>query len=84
MPRRHLVDPQHCWFDTAYGHFYLRGWCHYREGPAGREECSDYRTFRLGRIGNLTVLPDKLPPTLPPARRYEVSYELAAEIARGG
>lgn len=84
VPRRHRVDPQHCWFDTTRGHFYLQGWCHYSEGPSGREDCADYRTFRLGRISNLAILPDKLPPTLPPARRYAVIYELAAEIARGG
>ena len=84
VPRRHRVDPQHCWFDAAYGHFYLQGWCHHSDGPEGRQDCGDYRTFRLGRISNLAILPDKLPPTLPPARRYEVIYELAAEIARGG
>ena len=83
-PRRHVVDPWECTFNAGYGHHYLYSWCHYTDGPNGRQECNDYRTYRLGRMSDLHILPHKLPPSPPPARRYEVIYQLAPEVARGG
>jgi hypothetical protein len=84
LTRRHVVDPYDLWFDPAHGHFYLRGWCHYSQDAAGRRDEEHYLTFRLGRISNLRLLPDRLPPTPPPAPHFAVLYELAPPIARLG
>ncbi len=84
VPRRHVVDPYEWYFDVARGHYYLRGWCHYTEGPPGRYEQHRYFHYRLGRIRDLRVLPNKLPPIPPSAPRYEVVYELVPKVARLG
>lgn len=84
VPRRHVVAPYELHFDTRRGHYYLRGWCHYVVGPQGRQEIGGRRDYRLGRITDLQVLPDKLPPFPPSARRYSVVYELTPQVARLG
>jgi len=85
VPRRHVVDPyEPPYFDTVRGHYYLRGWCHYIVGPLGRQEIGKYLDYRLGRMSDLQVLPNKLPPFPPPVRRYNVVYELTPQIARLG
>ncbi len=84
LPRRHVVDPYERYFDTVRGHYYLKGWCHYIVGPLGQQERGDYFYYRLGRISDLQVLPNRLPPFPPPARRYSVVYELTPQIARLG
>jgi len=84
VPRRHVADPHERYFDAARGHYYLRGWCHYTDGPLGRYEQGRYFYYRLGRIGDLQVLPDKMPPFAPSAPRYAVEYELTPRIARLG
>jgi predicted DNA-binding transcriptional regulator YafY len=84
VPRRHVVDPTERYFDTARGHYYLRGWCHYTAGPLGRREQRRYFDYRLGRISDVHVLPHKLPPFPPPAPCYAVEYELAPRVARLG
>lgn len=83
-PRRHVVDPWARYFDTARGHYYLRGWCHWSEGPKGRRPQNRYYVYRLGRIAGLQLRPEKLPPFPPPARRFAVEYELSAQVARLG
>ena len=84
VPRRHVVDPYERYFDTAGGHYYLRGWCHTSDGPLGRYEQRRYFDYRIGRIEELHVLPHKLPPFPPPAPRHELVYELAPQVARLG
>ncbi len=83
-PRTHIVDPYDRYFDTARGHYYLRGYCRRVEGPGGQNEPLRYITYRLGRILELTVLPDKMAPVAPAVRRYAVAYELTPEVARLG
>ena len=83
-PRRHVVDPHEHYFDTTRGHYYLRAYCRRVEGPNGREEPRRYITYRVGRILELQVLPQKMSPVPPAAPRYPVEYELAAEVARTG
>jgi len=75
-----VVDPYECYFDAARGHYYLRGWCHSIDGHSKRR----WSYYRLGRIIDLQVLPDKLPAVAPPARRYAVEYELSPIVARLG
>ncbi len=84
VPRRHVADPYERYFDTARGHYYLKGWCHYTDGPFGRHDQRKYFYYRLGRIADLQLLPNKLPPFPPSAPRYAVEYELTAKIARLG
>lgn len=85
QPRRHVVDiyepPR---FEASLGHYYVRGWCHYSVGPTDRLEVNGYIAYRLGRIRNLRLLSQKLPPTPPPARRYKVVYALTPVVARQG
>jgi predicted DNA-binding transcriptional regulator YafY len=84
VPRRHVVDPYGRFFDTVRGHYYLKGWCHYTDGPLGRYDQRHYFYYRMGRIAEVEVLPGKLPPFPPRARRYPVEYELAPAVARLG
>lgn len=81
-PRRHTIDPYEHYFER--GHQYLRGYCRSIDGPEGLYEPRAWYTYRLGRIADVTVLSQKLPPTPPPARTYDVVYELAPVIAKGG
>ena len=83
-PRRHVVDPYERFFDTVRGHYYLKGWCHYTDGPLGRYTQQKYFYYRLGRVRDLRVLPDKLPPIPPSAPRYRVEYILTPRVARLG
>lgn len=80
QPRRHVVDPYERYFDTQRGHYYLKGYCYYAEGPDGRDDVRSYVTYRLGRIENVQVLSNRLPPTPPPTRTYKVVYELSSEV----
>jgi predicted DNA-binding transcriptional regulator YafY len=84
QPRRHVVDPYDRYFDTARGHYYLRAYCRRADTPGGLEEPHCYITYRVGRILDLKVLPQKLSPVSPAAPRYEVVYELAPQVARLG
>jgi hypothetical protein len=86
VPRHHVVEPWERYFDTGRGHYYLRAYCLWRDGPDGPSEPHAYRHYRLGRIqaGSATVLPAKLPPAPRAARRYPAIYQLAPEIARLG
>ncbi|MDI7275108.1 MAG: WYL domain-containing protein [Anaerolineae bacterium] len=83
-PRRHVVDPWERYFDAGRGHYYLHGWCHYTLGPRGRREHGRYFDYRVGRISEVVLLPQKLPPSPPPAPCYTVEYELSPRIARLG
>jgi predicted DNA-binding transcriptional regulator YafY len=62
----------------------LRAYCRRVEGPEGTTYPEAHRTYRLGRIQAVEVLPEKLPPMAPSAPRYKVEYELAPQIARFG
>lgn len=83
IPRRHVVEfykePT-----FADGHYYIRGYCRYTDGPLGKHAMRRYFDYRLDRISNIFVLPNKLPPYPPRPKTYEVVYELSAEVARKG
>jgi len=81
QPRRHVVDPYELYFDTTRGHYYLRAYCRRCEGADDR---AGYITYRVGRILQLKVLPQKLSPVTPAVPRYAVEYELAPQVARTG
>ncbi len=82
-PRRHRVYPYKIYFHR--GHYYLHGYCLHVIRPDGRRvDRRRYIPYRLGRILELNVLPNKLPPEPPKARKYKVIYKLAPQIARGG
>jgi predicted DNA-binding transcriptional regulator YafY len=86
VPRHHVVEPWDLYFDAGRGHYYLRAYCLWRDGPDGPSEPRAYRHYRLGRIqaGSAMALPAKLPPAPRAARRYTAIYHLAPEIARLG
>jgi predicted DNA-binding transcriptional regulator YafY len=84
QPRRHTVEPWQRYFDSVRGHHYLRGYCRRVVEPGSEARPNRYLTYRLGRIANLELLPQKLPPFPPPSSRVELTYRLAPEIARLG
>ncbi len=84
-PRRHVADIyEPAYFDPERGHYYVYGYCHYAVTPTGRDRVENYIVYRLGRMQNLKLLPDKLPPSPPLPKQYPVRYWLAARVARGG
>jgi predicted DNA-binding transcriptional regulator YafY len=84
-PRRHIAQPWERYFDSTRGHDYLRGYCLATTSEAyGRIEQRRYMYYRLGRIRDLQVLPDKLPPAPPSVPMEPVTYRLAPQIARRG
>ena len=85
QPRRHLVEPWGRYFDSSRGHYYLRGYCRELREPDGSltHPCY-YIHYRLGRIDNMAVLPDKLPPQPPRAPHKPLIYRLSSKIARRG
>jgi len=85
LPRRHTVEPWGLSFIAVWGHYYLRGYCRYTDNELhGREIQRQYVYYRLGRIRNVEVLPDKLPATPPTVFPQPLQYRLAASIARTG
>jgi predicted DNA-binding transcriptional regulator YafY len=86
QPRRHVVDfYEPSYFDTEGGHYYVYGWCHYAVDPQGNKKTvNDYSLYRLGRISNLRLLPDKLAPSPPTPKQYPVIYRLSKDVARYG
>jgi len=84
LPRRHTVEPWERYFDSSRGHYYLRGFCRRIDGPPGAGQPGHFIRYRLGRIRNLELLPEKLPPTPPPAPRIDLVYRLSPGIARRG
>jgi predicted DNA-binding transcriptional regulator YafY len=84
QPRHHTVEPWQRFFDAVRGHHYLRGYCRRMRGPAGESHPNRYLAYRLGRISNLELLPQKLPPSPPPTPKVKFTYRLAPEIARLG
>jgi predicted DNA-binding transcriptional regulator YafY len=85
LPRRHTVEPWERYFDSVRGHEYLRGYCRKTVSAAHGEHAQHrYFRYRLGRMHNVAVLPDKLPPTPRHTRTYPLIYRLRAEIARRG
>lgn len=83
QPRRHIVAPVRRSFHPGRGHYYLYGWCKEIQRPVPTP-VEQYIFYRLGRMSNLQILPNLLPPSLPSPPRYRVIYELAPEIARMG
>lgn len=83
-PRCHVVDPLSLFFDPARGHYYLRAYCRRVEEGTGWEEVNRYILYRVGRILEVRVSPQKMPQAAPAAPRYRVEYELTARVARLG
>jgi len=85
QPRRHTVEPWGLAFSSVWGHYYLRGYCRHTESAAyGRVMQRKYMYYRLGRIRNVEVLPEKLSPIPPTVHPKPLAYRLAATIARQG
>lgn len=85
LPRQHHVQPWDLTF-TERGHWRLRGYCLFNDGPNGPWHPNQYIHYRLSRIapGSAKVLPRKLPPIRPHGRPFQVIFELASQIARFG
>jgi predicted DNA-binding transcriptional regulator YafY len=85
LPRQHHVQPWDLTF-TERGHWRLRGYCLFNDGPNGPWHPNQYINYRLSRIvpGSAELLPRKLPPIRPNGRPFVVIFELAPQIARFG
>ena len=84
-PRQHHVQPWDLHF-TDRGHWRLRGYCLFNDGPHGPWHPNEYINYRVSRIvpGSARVLPRKLSPIRPSGRPRQVIFELSPEIARFG
>lgn len=76
-----IVEPQHYYFHD--GHYYMDGRCLYKESETGLRPVDDYRQYRIGRIENLHLLPNrnKFPPMRP---RAELIVQVRAFLVRQG
>lgn len=85
LPRQHQIQPWDLTF-TDRGHWQLRGYCLFNDGPNGPWHPNDYFNYRVSRIaaGSVKVLPRKLSPIRPLGRPRQVIFELSPEIARFG
>jgi predicted DNA-binding transcriptional regulator YafY len=84
-PRRHIVEPWQRYFDSVRGHYYLRGYCRQTTSEAyGTIPQRRYIRYRLSRMHNLEVLPDKLGRQPPHVPQEPLVYRLAPMIARRG
>ena len=83
--RQHHVQPWDLYF-TDRGHWQLRGFCLFNDGPFGPWSPNDYINYRVSRIvpGSMKILPRKLPGVRPHGRPQEAIFELAPTIARFG
>ncbi|GAB4156047.1 MAG: hypothetical protein Fur0021_23980 [Candidatus Promineifilaceae bacterium] len=84
-PRQHHVEPWDFYFSER-GHWRLRGYCRFNDGPAGPWEPHDYITYRLNFIqsGTVRILPQKLPGTRPLGKPKPVIYRLSPTLVRSG
>lgn len=85
IPRHHEVEPWYLYFSDR-GHYLLRGYCLFNDGPNGSWRPHQYIPYRLSRIvpGSVTLLNKKLPSTPRTPKPYKVIYELAPAVARFG
>ncbi|MCB0037766.1 MAG: WYL domain-containing protein, partial [Anaerolineales bacterium] len=85
LPRQHHVQPWDLYFSER-GHWHLRGYCLFNDGPNGPWQPNDYITYRVSRIlpGSVEILTRKLPPVRPFGRPKEVRFDLAPAVARFG
>lgn len=83
--REHHVQPWDLDF-TDRGHWRLRGYCLFNDGPYGPWCPNDYIPYRLSRIvaGSAKMLPRKLPGVRPRGKPRLVVFELSPQIARFG
>lgn len=85
IPRQHHVQPWELYFSER-GHWQLRGYCLFNDGPNGPWYPNDYINYRLSRIvpGSVAILSRKLPGVRPNGRPRDVIFELAPAVARFG
>lgn len=85
LPRQHKIQPWDLTF-TDRGHWQLRGYCLFNDGPHGPWHPNDYINYRVSRIvaRSVKVLPRKLPPIRLLGHPRQVIFELSPEIARFG
>jgi predicted DNA-binding transcriptional regulator YafY len=85
LVRQHRIQPWDLDF-AERGHWRLRGFCLFNDGPYGPWHPNDYINYRVSRIvaGSVEVLPQKLPGVRPKGRPRQVIFELAPAVARFG
>ncbi len=83
--RQHHIQPWDLYFSNR-GHWHLRGYCLFNDGPNGHWEPRDYINYRVSRIvpESVEILPRKLPGIRPFGKPRSVVFELAPAIARFG
>ncbi len=85
LPRQHHIQPWDLYFSDR-GHWHVRGYCLFNDGPNGPWHPNDYFNYRLSRIerGSVEILSRRLPGVRPNGRLREAIFELAPAVARFG
>lgn len=85
IPRQHHIQPWDLYFSDR-GHWRLRGYCLFSDGPESHKQYHDYINYRLSRIrpGSVQILSRKLPAARPHGRLRKAVFELSPTIARFG
>lgn len=83
--RQHHIQPWDLYF-TDRGHWHVRGYCLFNDGPNGPWHPNDYINYRLSRIApkSVEILSRRLPGVRPNGRLREAIFELAPIVARFG
>ncbi|MBP6472234.1 MAG: WYL domain-containing protein [Chloroflexi bacterium] len=83
--RQHHIQPWDLYF-TDRGHWHVRGYCLFNDGPNGPWRPNDYINYRLSRIApkSVEILSRKLPGVRPNGRLRDAIFELAPAVARFG
>lgn len=83
--RQHHIQPWDLYFSDR-GHWHVRGYCLFNDGPNGPWHPNDYINYRISRIvpGSVKMLSRRLPGVRPNGRLRDAIFELAPAVARFG
>lgn len=82
QPRFHRVEPLRCFVEPSRHHTILEAYYLETDGPKGRKYCEGFRSYRVQRMSDLHVLPQRFVPRTMPRGNNQVIYVLSPEIAR--
>jgi predicted DNA-binding transcriptional regulator YafY len=82
QPRLHRVEPLRCFVEPLRHHTILEAYYLETDGPKGRVHYQGFRQYRVQRMSDLHILPQRFVPRVVPPGKDEIVYLLAPDIAR--